>query len=50
LNVLDVQLLRAVDCNTDHYLSVAERFNLKEINEIDGKEKYCFEVSNRLQH
>jgi hypothetical protein len=25
-----------------------ERFNLKKFNEIEGKEKYCVEVSNRF--
>jgi hypothetical protein len=25
-----------------------ERFNLKKLNEVEGKEKYCFEVSNRF--
>jgi hypothetical protein len=25
-----------------------ERFNLKKLNEIEGKEKYCAEVSNRF--
>jgi hypothetical protein len=25
-----------------------ERSNLKKLNEVDGKEKYCSEVSNRF--
>jgi lipoate-protein ligase A len=25
-----------------------ERFNLKKLNEVEGKEKYCVEVSNRF--
>jgi hypothetical protein len=25
-----------------------ERFNLKKLNKIEGKEKYCVEVSNRF--
>jgi hypothetical protein len=25
-----------------------ERFNLKKLNEVEGKEKYCAEVSNRF--
>jgi hypothetical protein len=25
-----------------------ERFNLKKLNEVDGKEQYCVEISNRL--
>jgi hypothetical protein len=63
-SVLDVRSFRAVDCDRDHYLVVAkireriavnkqgshkfhmERINLK--NEVDGKEKYCVEVSNRF--
>jgi hypothetical protein len=26
-----------------------ERFNLKKLNEVEGKEKYRFEVSNRFE-
>jgi hypothetical protein len=26
-----------------------ERFNLKKLNEVEGKEKYCVEISNRFQ-
>jgi hypothetical protein len=25
-----------------------DRFNLKKLNEVEGKEKYCVEVSNRF--
>jgi hypothetical protein len=25
-----------------------ERFNLKKLNDVKGKEKYCVEVSNRF--
>jgi hypothetical protein len=25
-----------------------ERFNIKKLNEVEGKEKYCNEVSNRF--
>jgi RNase P/RNase MRP subunit POP5 len=25
-----------------------ERFNLKKLNEVEGKEQYCVEISNRL--
>jgi hypothetical protein len=57
-NVLDIQSLRAADCDSDHYLVVAkvkerlvvdnqgshrfyvERFNLKTLNEVEGKEQY----------
>jgi hypothetical protein len=57
-NVLDVQYFRAADCDTDHYLVVAEvrerlavsrqvshrfhtdRFNLKKLNEVEGKGMY----------
>jgi hypothetical protein len=59
-------LFRAADCDTDHYLVVAnvrerlvvskqkmhrdhmERFNLKKLNEVEGKEQYCDEISNRF--
>jgi hypothetical protein len=57
-------LIRAEECDTDHYLVVANirerlavnkqrshrfhmgRFNLKKINEVEGKEKYSVQVSN----
>jgi hypothetical protein len=65
-SVLDVRSFGAADCDTDHYLVVAEvrerlavnkrrsqrflmeRFNLKKLNKIEGKEQYHVEVSNRF--
>jgi hypothetical protein len=56
---------RAADCDTDHYLVVAnirarlavskqttnrfrlERFNIKNVNEVESKEQYRVEISNR---
>jgi hypothetical protein len=67
LSVRDVQSFREADCDTDHYLVVAEvkerlavnqqrsyrlhmeRFNLKKLNEVMGKEKYRVDVSIGLQ-
>jgi hypothetical protein len=59
-NVHDVRSFRAADCDTDHYLMVRERltvnkqnhtfnmerFNLKKLNEVEGKEQLRVEVSN----
>jgi hypothetical protein len=65
-SVLDVQLFRAADCDTDYYLMVAkvwerlavskqtvhrfhmERFSLKKLNEVEGKEQYRVEISNKV--
>jgi hypothetical protein len=65
-NVLDDRLLRAADCDSNHYLVAAkvrdrlavnkqrshslhtERFNLKKLNELEGKEQFRVEVSNRF--
>jgi hypothetical protein len=59
-------LFRTADCDTDHYLVVAEvkerwavnkqtmhrfhtkRFNLKKLNEVEGKEHYHAKISNRF--
>jgi hypothetical protein len=66
LSVLDVMSFRAADCDTDHYLVVAEdketiavnkqrsrRFhmessNLSNLKDLECKEKYRVEVSNRF--
>jgi hypothetical protein len=64
LNVIDVRSFSAADCDTDHYLVVAnlilavnkqrsqrfhmERFNLKKLNKVEGKEQYRVEVSNKF--
>jgi hypothetical protein len=66
LNILDVRFFRATDCDTDHYMVVAnvrerlavskqtthtyymERFNLKKLNEVESKEQYRVEISNRF--
>jgi hypothetical protein len=62
LSVLDVLSSRAGNCDTEHYLVVAnvrerlavnkqrsttvhkERFNLKKLNEIEGKEQFRVEL------
>jgi hypothetical protein len=65
-SVLDVQLLRGADCDTDHCLVVAKarerlpvskqtmhkfhtgRFSLRKLNEVEGKEEYRAEISNKF--
>jgi hypothetical protein len=36
----------AVSKQTTHRFRM-ERFNLKELNEVEGREQYCVEISNR---
>jgi hypothetical protein len=47
-SILDVRSFRAADCDTDYYLVVAkvhmERFSLKKLNEVEGKEQYHVEI------
>jgi hypothetical protein len=61
-SIPDVRSFKAADCDTDHYLVVAdlavskqtahkihmERFNLEKLNEVEGKERYDVEISNRF--
>jgi hypothetical protein len=37
----------AVSKQTMHRFHI-ERFNIKELNELEGKEQYCAEISNRF--
>jgi hypothetical protein len=45
--VVKVREILSVNKQTLHRFHI-ERFNLKKINEVDGKEKHCVEVSNRF--
>jgi hypothetical protein len=53
--VLDAPLFRAANFDTDQYLlaatireRLAKRFGLKKLNELEGKELFRAEVSNRF--
>ncbi|PNF22162.1 hypothetical protein B7P43_G05764 [Cryptotermes secundus] len=47
LVVAKVRERLAVSKQTTHRLHM-ERFNLKKLNEVEGKEQYCVEISNRF--
>jgi hypothetical protein len=50
-NILDVQSFRGADCDTDHYLLVEklrERISVKKLDDVEVKEKYQVEISNRF--
>jgi hypothetical protein len=56
-SVLVVQSFRAADCDNELCMMVTkvrslrfhmEGFDLRKLNEIEGKEQYCVEVSNRF--
>jgi len=48
-----VRSFREADCDTDHYLLIAQRFdrqrfNLRKLNEPEVREKYQIEIRNRF--
>jgi hypothetical protein len=45
--VAEIRKRLAVNKHGSHKLQM-ERFNLKKLNEVEGKEKYHIEVSNRF--
>jgi len=60
-SVLDVRSFTVADCDTDHYLVIAKvreklavaaqrfdrlRFNLRKLNEPEGREQYQIEITN----
>jgi hypothetical protein len=61
-SILDVRSFRAADCDIDHYLVVVrlavskqtphrvhmERFNLKMLNDVEGKKQYRVEILHRF--
>jgi len=65
-SVLDVRSFRAAECDTDHYMVVAnvrerlaiskqavhkfdgERFNLRNLNELEVRKQYQTEIKNRF--
>jgi hypothetical protein len=47
LVVAKVRERLAVSKQTKHRFYM-EGFNLEKLNEVDGKEQYCFKISNRL--
>jgi hypothetical protein len=45
--VANIKEIMAVSKQTTHRFHM-ERFNLKKLNEVDGKEQYRVEISNRF--